>query len=155
MFDLMTPFDRRNNDLFRYFDDFGRDFFRTNEDGAAPCRTDILDLGDRFQLRADMPGFRKEEIHIDIDGDRLTIFGNNFEMPEIWQTISAEHSQETKQENETYLRRERRFGSLSRSFDISAVSAQNITASYENGVLQLELPKKSAQKPVAQRIEIR
>lgn len=50
MFDLMTPFDRRNNDLFRYFDDFGRDFFRTNEDGAAPCRTDILDLGDRFQL---------------------------------------------------------------------------------------------------------
>ncbi|MBS6859948.1 MAG: Hsp20/alpha crystallin family protein [Clostridiales bacterium] len=141
MFDLMTPFDRRNNDLFRYFDDFGRDFFRTNEDGAAPCRTDILDLGDRFQLRADMPGFRKEEIHIDIDGDRLT--------------ISAEHSQDTKQENETYLRRERRFGSLSRSFDISAVSAQNITASYENGVLQLELPKKSAQKPVAQRIEIR
>ena len=90
---------------------------------------------------ADMPGFRKEEIHIDIDGDRLT--------------ISAEHSQETKQENETYLRRERRFGSLSRSFDISAVSAQNITASYENGVLQLDLPKKSAQKPVAQRIEIR
>ena len=61
MFDLMTPFDRRNNDLFRYFDDFGRDFFRTNEDGAAPCLTDILDLGDRFQLRAICPASGKRK----------------------------------------------------------------------------------------------
>ncbi len=141
MFDLMTPFDRRSSDLFRYFDDFGREFTRAAGTEAAPCRTDILDFGDRFELRADMPGFRKEEIHIDIDGDRLT--------------ISAEHKEEDRQENETYLRRERRWGSLSRSFDISAVSAQGITAAYENGVLVLDLPKKSAQKPVAQRIEIK
>ena len=61
MFNMMTPFDRRSNDLFHYFDDFGRDFFSGKDNGFAPCRTDILDLGDRYQLHADMPGFKKEE----------------------------------------------------------------------------------------------
>lgn len=142
MLNMMTPFDRRNNDLFHYFDDLGRSFFSANENSFAPCRTDILDLGDHYQLRADMPGFKKEEIHIDLDGDYLT--------------ISAEHKEEsTQEENGNYVRRERRSGSLSRSFDVSGVDVQNISASYENGVLQLELPKKSAQKPAAQRIEIK
>ena len=143
MFNMMTPFDRRNNDLFHYFDDFGRDFFSGKDNSFAPCRTDILDLGDHYELHADMPGFKKEEIHIDLDGDCLT--------------ISAEHNEEVTQQQDgsNYVRRERRCGSLSRSFDVSAVDVQNISASYENGDLKLELPKKSAQQPTTQRIEIK
>ena len=62
-----------------------------------------MDKGDYFELRADMPGFKKEEIHIDVDGDRLT--------------ISAQHKEETEEEKGHYVRRERRTGSLTRSFE--------------------------------------
>ena len=88
------------------------------------------------------PALKRRKIHIDLDGDCLT--------------ISAEHNEEvTQQEGSNYVRRERRCGSLSRSFDVSGVDVQNISASYENGVLQLDLPKKSAQQPTTQRIEIK
>ena len=66
MFDLI-PFEHRNNDLFRYFDDMERAFFGGNTD-IAPCKTDILDEGNRFVLKADLPGFKKEDIHLDIEG---------------------------------------------------------------------------------------
>ena len=49
MFDLI-PFEHRNNDLFRYFDDMERAFFGGNTD-IAPCKTDILDEGNRFVLK--------------------------------------------------------------------------------------------------------
>ena len=140
MFEL-SPFDRRNNNLFHYFDDLSRDLLRNDVESVSPCRTDIVDKGDYFELRADMPGFKKEEIHIDVDGDRLT--------------ISAQHKEETEEEKGRYVRRERRTGSLTRSFDISAVDASSISAGYANGVLELNLPKKAAKKPEAQRIEIK
>ena len=95
MFEL-SPFDRRNNNLFHYFDDLSRDLFRNDDESVSPCRTDIVDKGDYFELRADMPGFKKEEIHIDVDGDRLT--------------ISAQHKEETEEEKGRYVRRERRRG---------------------------------------------
>ena len=140
MFEL-SPFDRRNNNLFHYFDDLSRDLLRNDDESVSPCRTDIVDKGDYFELRADMPGFKKEEIHIDVDGDRLT--------------ISAQHKEETEEEKGRYVRRERRTGSLTRSFDISAVDASSISAGYANGVLELNLPKKAAKKPESQRIEIK
>ena len=138
MFDLI-PFEHRNNDLFRFFDDFDRNFFRGFEESSAPCRTDILDKGDHYELHAEMPGSRKEDIHIDLDGDRLT--------------TSAEHKEETEEKG-SYLRRERRWGALSRSFDISAVAAARISAAYENGVLKLNLPNKTEAAPASHRIEI-
>lgn len=140
MFDLI-PFEHRNNDLFRYFDDMERAFFGGNTD-IAPCKTDILDEGNRFVLKADLPGFKKEDIHLDIEGDRLT--------------ISAEHSEENKTEDQknNFIRRERRHGSMSRSFDISSIDANHIEAKFENGVLELDLPKKQETVPANHRIEI-
>lgn len=140
MFDLI-PFEHRNNDLFRYFDDMERAFFGGNTD-IAPCKTDILDEGNRFVLKADLPGFKKEDIHLDIEGDRLT--------------ISAEHSEENKTEDQknNFIRRERRYGSMSRSFDVSGIDTSGIQAKYENGVLELTLPKKEATVAPNRRIEI-
>ena len=140
MFEL-SPFDRRNNNLFHYFDDLSRDLFRNDDESVSPCRTDIVDKGDYFELRADMPGFKKEEIHIDVDGDRLT--------------ISAQHKEETEEEKGRYVRRERRTGSLTRSFDISAVNVKSISSVYANCLMELYLTKKAAKKPEAQRIEIK
>lgn len=142
MFDLI-PFEHRNNDLFNLFDKWGNDFFSGfDKDLIAPCRADIIDNGGHYTMKSDMPGFNKEDIHIDINGDQLT--------------ISAEHNEEKSDEDkkQNYVRRERRYGSLSRSFDISGIEADKITASYENGVLTLELPKKAESQPAARQVEI-
>lgn len=140
MFDLI-PFERRNNGLFDYFDRMMNDsFFNEFEKGIAPCRTDILDQGDKFLLKADMPGFKKEDIKIGIEGNRLT--------------ISAEHKEETSNDENNYIRRERRYGAVSRSFDIEGIDATKITAAYDGGVLTMALPKLAETQPVAKQIEI-
>ncbi len=140
MFDLI-PFERRNNGLFDYFDRMMNDnFFNEFEKGIAPCRTDILDQGDKFLLKADMPGFNKEDIKIGIEGNRLT--------------ISAEHKEETNSDQNNYIRRERRYGAVSRSFDIEGIDASKITAAYDGGVLSMNLPKQVETQPVPKQIEI-
>ena len=71
MFELM-PFGR--NDLYRPFRDLEnleRSFFSGKELGS--FKTDIKDTGDAYVLEADLPGVKKEDIHIDIDGDYLSI----------------------------------------------------------------------------------
>lgn len=138
MFDLM-PFERRNNLLSRYFDNFDKEFFG---DFMKEFKTDVLDKGDKFVLEAELPGFKKEDIHIDVEDNRLT--------------IRAEHSEskEEKGDGRNYIRRERSYGSYSRSFDISNVRAGEISAEYNNGVLEVSLPKREETKPAVRKIDI-
>ena len=74
MFEMM-PFTRnRGVDLYRPFrdlEDLERSLFSGNSLGG--FQTDVKDMGDAFVLEADLPGVKKEDIHIDIDGDRLSI----------------------------------------------------------------------------------
>ena len=144
MFELM-PFNRRRNEasLFDYLDNMERSFFGDMTQNLAQFRTDILDRGDHYELQAELPGFEKEDINIDIKDDYLT--------------ISAEHSSndEEKDEKGNYIRRERSFGSYKRSFGISNVEHDGISAEYKNGVLTIELPKKKAEEPVSKRLEIK
>ena len=143
MFELM-PFTRRDRmDFYRPFrdlEDLERRFFSGNELGG--FKTDIKDTGDAYVLEADLPGVKKEDIHIDIDGDYLSITAQR----------NSEKSEKDKAGN--YIRCERSYGSFSRSFDISAVKAEEITAAYDNGVLTLTMPKREATVPTARRLEI-
>ncbi|NLJ30576.1 MAG: Hsp20/alpha crystallin family protein [Clostridiales bacterium] len=140
MFDLI-PFEQRSKGLFDPFEKMAQGFFGDWDKDIFPCRTDILDKGDKFVLKADMPGFNKEDIHIDINGDVLT--------------LNAEHKEEVNEDKKDFVRRERRYGSVSRSFDISDVEADKITASYEKGVLELEMPKKQSTVPPTRQIEVK
>ena len=140
MFDLI-PFERRGNNVFDVFDRMMDDsFFGQGMHDILPCRTDIIDKGDSYLMRADMPGFNKEDIHIDVQGNQLT--------------ITAEHKQEISENKRDYVRHERRYGTLSRSFDIQGINAGNITAAYTNGVLELTLPKIQEVKPETKTIQI-
>jgi len=144
MFEMM-PFNRSHGvDLyhpFRDLEELERSLFTNN--GLNAFRTDIRDTGDAYVLEADLPGMKKEDIHIDIDGDRLS--------------ISAERNavKEEKDENGGYIRCERSYGSFSRSFDISGIRAEEISAAYEDGVLKLTLPKQSKTVPASRRLEIK
>ena len=119
---------------------FGGGFFNKSNPGM--FKTDITDEGDHFELKADLPGFRKEDIHLELSGDTLT--------------ISAErHSEhEKKEQRGKYVCVERSYGSYSRRFDLSAVDADNIKAKYDNGVLTLNLPKKASVLPASRQLEI-
>ncbi len=142
MFDMM-PFERRNSmarfDPFRELENFEKSFFG---DFGGGFRTDIKDKGDHFELEADLPGVKKEDIAVDIDGDCLTI------------SAQRDSQREEKNEQEQYVRRERSYGSYSRSFDISNVKSEEISGSYENGVLKLVLPKRSPTGSTSRRLDI-
>ena len=71
-------------------------------------------------------------------------------------TVSAEHSTENEDKDDkgNYIRRERSYGSFSRSFDISDVDADHISAEYKNGVLEMILPKTQTTKPETRRLTV-
>ena len=146
MFELI-PFDRRGNrmsayDPFRMLDEMERSFFGGNTHAAlSSFRTDVTDTGDAFVLDAELPGFKKEDIKIDIENDCLT--------------ISAERSSDDKDEKDNYVKRERFYGSFTRSFDVSGINVDNIEAGYSDGVLTVTLPKKAAEVPASRRLEIK
>ena len=143
----ITPFDRRSTDLFDPFDDF---FGRRPAPTFASFKTDVRDEGDKYVLEAELPGFEKDEIKLDVLGDLMT--------------LSAEHCTDTEEgdnkENKEgkapkYIRRERSCCSLKRSFDLTGIDSDKISAEYKNGILYMDLPKKHPDVPQTRRLEIR
>lgn len=153
MFEL-RPFDHRNNramhtyDPFREMEEMERAFFgrpfggERGFSGLTEFKTDIQDKGDSYLLEADLPGFKKEDIHIDLDGDTMTISAERH----------SDHEEKDKEGN--YLRCERSYGSYQRSFDVSGIEESGMKAEYADGVLKLTLPKKQQTVSSARRIEI-
>lgn len=138
MFELI-PFDRhiRNVAAFDPFHEMDN-FFTSG--AVSPFSTDIKDTGDAFLLEAELPGFKKEDIKLDVENDVLT--------------ISAERTAEKKEDKHSFIKRERFYGSFSRSFDVSGVNVDGITAAYTDGVLTLTMPKKQELIPASRRLEI-
>lgn len=138
----MIPFARDDDNMFDVFDNFERNFFGKSNAELPDFRTDIKDNGDSFTLEAELPGFNKEDIDLDVKDGILT--------------ISAEHKEEKDEKDDkgNYLRRERRYGSFSRSFDVSGIDETAIGAAYKNGVLELTLPKAKAVIPESRKIAI-
>ena len=140
---MLVPYSRKNHSVynpFQDFDDLEKAFFSDRSLGE--LKTDIKDTGDSYTLEADLPGFKKEDIHVDIADDRLT--------------VSAErHSNyEDKDKKGNYLRCERSYGSYARSFDISGIDAAGIKAAYSDGVLRVTLPKQKEVPASSRRLEI-
>ena len=147
MFELI-PFDRRGNrisayDPFRMFDEMERSFFGNGgpHNTLTGFRTDVTDTGDAFILDAELPGFKKEDIKIDIENDCLT--------------ISAERKLDEEEKQKNFIKRERFYGSYSRSFDVSGVNVEGIEAEYTDGVLKLTMPKKVETVSPTRRLEIK
>jgi len=138
----MIPFGRYNNNLNSLFNDFEHSFFPTEARQLPAFRTDIRDEGDHYLLEAELPGFRKEDIDLDLKDGVLTI------------SASREETVENKDDDGRYVCRERRSGSFSRSFDVSGIREEAIGAAYENGVLKLTLPKRTETQPQSHKIAI-
>lgn len=146
MFELI-PFDRHIRsvsafDPFRAFSELERSFF---DSGAvvSSFKTDVTDIGDAYKLEAELPGFKKEDIKLDVENDCLT--------------ISAERKMDNEEKDSkgNYVKRERFYGSYCRSFDVSGINVDDIEAQYTDGVLTLNMPKKVETVPAARRLEIK
>ena len=137
MFEL-TPYSTRRSvyDPFNMFNEF----FGDSSSSVMELRTDITDRGDSFVLEADLPGFRKEDIDLDVKDGVLT--------------ISAKHQADDRTAADNYICRERRTGSFSRSFTLDGIQEDAIRASYQDGVLELILPKRQEVLPQCHKIQI-
>ena len=118
------------DELFRGF--FVRPVEFGNNAETPSIKVDVRTQDNNYLVHAELPGLKKEDIHVNIDGSVVS--------------ISAERKQEKEvKEGERVLRTERYFGKVSRSFDLGAdIDEAQAVAKYSDGVLELTLPKKTA-----------
>lgn len=108
-----------------------RPFMRGGLDVEPQIKMDVKEKGGMFLLKAEIPGVSKDDIHVTIDGSRVS--------------ISAEvKTEKESKEGERWIRSERLYGMASRTCDLGdEIDAGKVQAKYTNGVLELTLPKKT------------
>ncbi|MBU3736811.1 MAG: Hsp20/alpha crystallin family protein [Methylobacterium sp.] len=131
----MTRFDPFQISTIDPFDEVFKGFFRpVRAEGSTgvQIRMDVREDDNGYTVHAEIPGVKKEDIHVTIDGSQVS--------------ISAETRQEQEvKEGEKVLRSERYYGKVSRSFSLaSEIDEAAAQAKYSDGVLELSLPKKTA-----------
>ncbi len=129
--DIDDMFERLNKSMMR-------PFIREGMDIGPQIKMDVKEADGKYLVHADIPGVNKDDIHVTVDGNRVS--------------ISAEMKQEKEaKEGERVIRCERSYGMASRTFTLAdEVDEGQIQAKYNNGVLELTLPKKpgSAKKEI-------
>ena len=135
----MTLVPRNNNlgvSLFdNMFDDFFKDPFFTRNNSVKVMKTDIQEKDDKYILDMDLPGYDKEDIKAQLKDGYLTI------------SAQKNTSNDEKDEEGNYIRRERYCGRCSRSFYVGdSIKEEDIKASFNNGILELTFPKEVPQK---------
>lgn len=139
------------------FDDFMRDFPFYDDKavkkaekklygrrGRNMMKTDIKEKSDSYELEMDLPGFKKEEIKVELENGYLTI-------------SAAKGLDEDEQEKKTgrYIRRERYAGACQRTFYVGEdVTQEDIKGEFKHGILRLTIPKKAPQVPEKKYIAI-
>lgn len=127
---LMDAFD--DFDLFRGFGNVDRALYGKHAQNV--MKTDVKETDDGYEVDVDLPGFKKDEINLDIKDGYLT--------------VSAEKGLDKKEEDKKgrILRQERYAGVCSRSFYVGNVKPEDVKAKYESGVLSVVLPKVDQKK---------
>ena len=127
------------NEMNRLFNTFFDSPTPSNGGGNTLARRwipamDVVETEDHFVLRADLPGLSESDVKIELEDNILT--------------VSGERKSEHEQKGEGYYRVERAFGSFSRSLTLpEGVDADGIQAKFDNGVLEVQIPKPEQQKP--------
>jgi len=126
----MATLQNRVNSLFQ---DFGGEADPVTTAAFAPA-VDVYENAEKVVLKLDVPGIKEEDLDIRVENQTLTVRG--------------ERKFEKEEKEENFHRIERRYGSFFRSFSLpTSVDTENVHASYEAGVLKLELQKKASAQP--------
>ncbi len=128
------------NDLV---DDFFKGFlvrpvaYEGGRDVLPRVKVDVAEKNGAYVVKGELPGVKKEDIHVSVDGAQVT--------------LEAEVKQEKSTDNERVLHTERTYGKVSRAFTLpQEIDEAKVQARFEDGVLELTLPKKQAptRKPI-------
>jgi len=116
-----------------FFSSIMRPLYSTEDIGWSPAM-DVVEKEDRFLVTVELPGMHEKDIDVSVVGDTLTVRG--------------ERKEETAEENESYYCNERAYGAFARTMTLpSLVNADKIQASYEDGILEIHLPKTAEVQP--------
>lgn len=111
------------------------------KDALASLRLDFKETDDQYEVHADLPGFEKEAIHVDVD-DRTLI-------------ITAERKREESKDTDKYHLTERHYGSVTRSLQLpESANMKSVSAKYENGVLTVSVAKNAEKARKKRRITL-
>lgn len=106
-------------------------------------KTDIKETNCGYEVFVDLPGFKKDEINVEVNDGYLTV------------NASKDLNKEEKGENGRYIRQERYSGACSRSFYIGDVTPEEVKAKFECGVLTLTVPRKESRElPASRKVAI-
>ena len=127
---------------------FEKDFFGTKnplygKHAKNMMKTDVRETADSYELDVDLPGFKKEDVSVELKNGYLTI-------------QASKSLDKDEQKNGKYIRQERYAGSMSRSFYVGeGLRPEDVKGKFENGILQISLPKAEQKKlPETTRIAI-
>ena len=107
-------------------------------------KTDVRETEDTYEVDMDLPGFKKDEINVDLKNGYLTV------------SASKGLDKDEQDKNGKYIRQERYTGAMSRSFYVGDVAPEDVKAKFEDGILRISLPKaekKALPKPTTVCIE--
>ncbi len=133
----LIPFNRRRNELdnlgtgnfYNMLDDFFNDSWFSGRNLAGDTfKMDVKEKDSTYIIEAELPGVSKENIDLDLTDERLT--------------ISVKHEEDTKEEKDNYVHRERRLCSMSRSIHLNDADFGSIKAKLDNGILTISIPRK-------------
>jgi len=144
----IVPFRKNNNidkrsvwDFDSVFDNFFNDsFMPAFFNSGNKMKADLRETDKEYIIDAEIPGVDKRDIRLELRDDTLT--------------IDVDRKEEINEEKDGYLRRERYYGSCSRSFYVEGVKQKDINAKYENGVLTVVLPKDQEAEKKSRKIDI-
>ena len=131
---------RRSDPFGALVDDVFNDFFQRpgvlpalsgESSTVARARMDVIDQGDKYEIKVDLPGVGKEDINVSVEGSRVAI-------------LAETHKERETKDGERVLHSERTVTSYARNFELPAeVTEDGADARFENGVLTLALPKRA------------
>lgn len=130
-----------NNILDKFYRNNFNEWWNENQMETVPA-VNIKENKDNFSIEMAVPGMKKDDFKVQVDGDLIT--------------ISSESETETKEEAKNYSKREYNYSSFSRSFTLpDSANTDKINANYADGVLKLSIAKKEeAAKAIAKKITV-
>ncbi len=127
-----------------FFDEFFEDFTSFPKlQSSSFMKTDIKELDHGYELMIEMPGFDKEDIKVSVDQGYLVV------------EATHQSEKETESDKNTYIKQERYYGSMKRSYYIGDINLDDVKGSFDKGILTLNIPKNTPKLPEKKYLEIK
>ena len=137
--EFLTPFDTFYDKIIQsQFPNFNKEFGISFKNGSFP-KVDVVDYDDCVVIVAELPSMKKELLNIDVEDGILTISGDKHQLED---------------EDARYIMRELKHSSFRRSFELGENLSSDVSATFESGVLRIEIPKKEKVESTKRNINI-